>query len=83
MLFENEEIKENIYNAVLDKNTIQQLSKVNVQTFKHFKDNMKKGIFPPIAVDYDENTGFSSFLSNCLFNLINKNELFEYFIVAM
>jgi hypothetical protein len=45
-------------NATLDLDTVAPLSKKNVQLFLEYKANLKKGVFPPLEVVYDESIGF-------------------------
>jgi hypothetical protein len=50
---------ENMNNAALERNQIAPLSKRNLSIFRAFKENLKRGVFPPIKVVYDEKYGFS------------------------
>ena len=50
---------EEMNNPDLDIDKIQPMSKRNMEIFKAFKYNMKRGVFPPVRVVYDQNYGFN------------------------
>ena len=50
---------EEMNNPELEREQISPLSKRNLSIFRAFKENIKKGVFPPIKVVYDERYGFS------------------------
>jgi len=41
------------------KDTIQKMSKENTTMFRLYKDNIKKGVYPPVEVVYDDELGFT------------------------
>ena len=50
---------EDMNNPALDQDNVQPLSKRNLEIFNAFKENLKRGIFPPVKVVHDEKYGFS------------------------
>jgi hypothetical protein len=56
---ENGSTTEDMNNSELETDPITPLSKRNLSIFRAFKENIKRGVFPPIKVVYDEKYGFS------------------------
>eukprot|EP00804_Cyclotella_cryptica_P031219 CCRYP_020311-RB/>CCRYP_020311-RB protein AED:0.03 eAED:0.03 QI:3867/1/1/1/1/0.8/5/277/202 len=50
---------EEMNNPALDEDDVQPLSKRNLSIFYAFKENLNRGIFPPVRVVHDEKYGFS------------------------
>jgi len=50
---------EEMNNPALDEDDVHPLSKRNLSIFYAFKENLKRGIFPPVKVVHDEKYGFS------------------------
>ena len=51
--------REDMNDSSLDLESIQSMSKRNLQIFRAFKHNLKEGAFPPVRVVHDEKLGFS------------------------
>jgi hypothetical protein len=50
-------VSEDMNDASMDK--IQKMSKDNTTIFRRYKENLKKGIYPPVEVVYDDELGFT------------------------
>lgn len=57
LVYPNPSVQEDMNNASLDK--VEPMSQNNMNIFKEFKHNLKKGILPPVKVVHDKNVGFT------------------------
>lgn len=51
-------ISDSMNNPSLDEDTVTPLSKQNLQLFQQYKENLSKGVFPPLEVVLSESIGF-------------------------
>lgn len=51
-------VPESMNEAALDVDTVTTLSKKNLELFEMYKENLKKGVYPPVEVVYSSSIGF-------------------------
>jgi hypothetical protein len=54
----DEKVPESMNNAAKDVDTVTTLSKKNLELFQMYKENLVKGVYPPVEVVYSSSIGF-------------------------